>query len=106
MNISENDWKLLRKLHETALQRFCSRVLEEYRGVLARESDSPHARFLKLFELTRTRNRELAGAFDDLRRSVALDRMIAMRNLGVITDQDLVAFSAETRAALAPFGAA
>jgi hypothetical protein len=103
MNISESDWKLLRKLHETALQRFCARVLDEYRVVLDRESDSPHARFLELVELTLTRNRELAGAFDDLRRSRALHRLIAMRDLGVITDQDLGPFSAETRAALARF---
>jgi hypothetical protein len=104
MNIPEADWKLLRKLHETALQRYCSQVLDEYRDVLDRPSDSPHARFLELFELTHTRNRDLAFAFDDLRRSTALLRLIAMRKLGVITEEDLLPFSAETRARLESLG--
>jgi hypothetical protein len=63
MNIPEGDWRLLRKLHETALQRYCARVLEEYRDVLNRASESPHVRLLELFELTHTRNRQLAGAY-------------------------------------------
>lgn len=98
MTIPESDWKLLRKLHEIALQRYCERVLDEYRGILDRASDSPHTRFRELFELTHARNRELAGAFDDLRRSTALQRLLAMRELGVITEEDLVPFSAATRA--------
>lgn len=105
MSIPESDWKLLRNLHETALQRFCERVLDEYREVLNRNSESPHSRFLEIFELNRTRNRELAGAFDDLRRSAALDRLIAMRRLRVVTNEDLIPFSTETRAALESFGA-
>ena len=104
MDISEHDWKLLRKLHEVALQRFCDRVLSEYRGVLDDVTQSPHARFLHIFELTRTRNRELADAFDDLRRSRALHHLFAMRRLGVITDDDLAHFSAETRSTVAGFG--
>lgn len=100
MNVPESDWKLLRKLHETALQRYCARVLDEYRAVLDRTSGSPHARFLELFELTHSRNRQLAGAFDDLRRSTAFHRLIAMRKLGVVTEEDLLPFSAETRAKL------
>ncbi|HXK40113.1 MAG TPA: hypothetical protein VJ837_04745 [Candidatus Paceibacterota bacterium] len=100
MKIRERDWKLLRELHETALQRFCERVLNEYRGVLDRDSETPHSRFLEIFELNHIRNRQLARAFDDLRRSTALDRLIAMRRLGVVTDEDLAPFSVETRAAL------
>jgi hypothetical protein len=103
MNISEGDWKLLRQLHEVALQRFCDRVLNEYRGVLDDIAQSPHDRFQQIFELNRMRNRELADAFDDLRRSTAIHRLIAMRRLGVISDDDLRPFSAETRSFLAGF---
>ena len=51
-------------------------------------------------ELFHVRNREVAGAFDDLRRSTALNRLVDMRRLGVVTDEDLLAFSEETRAAV------
>lgn len=104
MNIPESDWKFLRELHETVLQRFCAGVLREYRDILDRTSESPHARFLELFELTEVRNGQLAGAFDDVRRSTALHRLITMRELGVITEKDLLPFSGETRAKLERLG--
>src|SRR5688500_14003034 len=100
MDISERDWKLLRKLHDTALQRYCERVVAECRHVLDDTAESAHVRFLQLYDLSHIRNRELARAFDDLRRSTAIDRVVAMRHLGVLTDEDLLAFSPETRAAV------
>ncbi len=101
MNISEKDWKLLRTLHEVALQRFCERALHEFREVSGDRTYTAHERFLRLFELVATRNRDLAHAFDDLRRSTALQRLVAMRGLGVVTDEDLSPFSPETRTAVA-----
>lgn len=97
MSISESDWKKLRQLHEVALQRYCDQVLRECRYVIDQAGDSPHERFLELYQLLYTRNRELAGAFDDLRRSTAIARLAAMRRLGVVTDDDLSTFSVETR---------
>jgi len=43
------------------------------------------------------RDRALAAAFDDMRRSTAIPRLAAMVNLGVITGEELSGFSAPTR---------
>jgi hypothetical protein len=44
------------------------------------------------------RDRSLAFAFDDLRRSRAIERLAAMIALGVVTPEELSQFSEATRA--------
>jgi hypothetical protein len=39
----------------------------------------------------------MANAFDDLRRSTALQRLASMIALGVVTDEELSRFSVATR---------
>ena len=100
MSIPERDWKQLRALHESALQRFCARILDECRSVVGQTTATPHERFLDLFRLLQDRNEDVARAFDDMRRSRALDRLLAMRSLGVITDDDMAKFSDVTRSSV------
>jgi hypothetical protein len=60
-------------------------------------SRTPHERFLELYKLLQDRNYDVARAFDDMRRSRAKDRLLAMRSLGIVTDENMAAFSDETR---------
>jgi hypothetical protein len=103
MSIPEADWRALRKLEKVALERFCERVLQECASILGDTGRTAHERYLALYDLTRDRDRELSRAFDDLRRSTAVLRLMAMRDLGVITDEELEAFSPETRRGSEPF---
>jgi hypothetical protein len=58
---------------------------------------SAHDRYLRLFRLIKERDERIVAAFDDLRRSTAIQRLAAMINLGVITDVELAQFSQPTR---------
>jgi hypothetical protein len=58
---------------------------------------SAHDRYLRLFRLIKERDQLIAAAFDDLRRSTAIQRLAAVINLGVITDVELAQFSQATR---------
>ena len=58
---------------------------------------SAHDRYLRLFRLIKERDERIVAAFDDLRRSTAIQRLAAMINLGVITDVELGQFSQATR---------
>ena len=101
--ISEADWRLLRQLEPVARDRFCDRVLAE---VVARAADAgagSHARYLQVYRLLQRRDRELAAAFDDLRRSTAYLQLARMRSLGVIADEEFVRFSPATQGAVALF---
>ena len=96
MHISEADWKRLRRLKEVALERLCTRILEESQRIIEREQPS-HERFLALYRHLQDRNHDMAVAFDDLRRSQAVHRLASMCSLGLVTDEELQAFSPETR---------
>lgn len=93
----EVDWKAMRRVHEPALQRYCDRILNECRDIISSMDLTPHERYLSLIETLRRRDRELASAFDDMRRSRALEHLARMIQLQVITDEELSEFTPETR---------
>jgi hypothetical protein len=62
------------------------------------DADSPaHDRYLRLFRLIKERDGRIAAAFNDMRRSTAIQRLAAMILLGVTTDEELAQFSRATR---------
>jgi hypothetical protein len=96
MAFPERDWRRLRSVHRAALDRYSARVLDECAAVM-RSDGSPHDRYLRLFRLLEERDERMAAAFNDLRRSTAIQRLAAMISLGVVTDAELSEFSASTR---------
>lgn len=100
MQMSEADWRTLRRLQPVALERLCERILAECVEVASGGGDSAHGRYLKLFDLVRLRNKELAHAFDDVRRSTAILTLIGMYRMGLLADEEFGEFSAEARAAV------
>jgi len=97
MPFAERDWKHLRSVHEPALQRFCTRVLADAAAIIQRSETSAHERYLQLSYLLHDRNDEMATAFDDLRRSTGLQRLIAMVGLDVVSREELAGFSPDVQ---------
>lgn len=93
----ESDWKVLRSLHRTALERYCVRVLNECAVVMRDDKRSGHDRYLHLVRLVQERDDGIAATFDDLRRSTAIQRLAAMINLGVVSSAELGQFIPATR---------
>ena len=97
MTFPEADWRLLRSLHDAALDRYCARILDECGAVIRAADFSAHDRYLRLFRLLKERDERIAATFDDLRRSTAIQRLAGMINLAVVTDVELAQFSQATR---------
>jgi hypothetical protein len=88
--IKEPDWKVLRRVHPLALERFCERVLAEIDRVSRDGATSHHARYLQIFRILQQRDREMARLFDNPRRSHALTmlaQMVATPRLGPLSQQ-------------------
>jgi hypothetical protein len=102
-DISEPDWKLFRQLHPLALERFCERALADVGRLASEAGKSAHERYLAVFRLLQRRDKELAEAFNDLRRSAALLQLAILCSRGLVTDEELARFSPETRAAVRVF---
>ena len=103
MDMSEPDWKAFKEVRATALDRFYRRVLDEARAVCDDGSASARERYRKLYDLIHKRDTELADAFDDVRRSTAIMRLMAMRNHNLVTPEELERFSLDIRSLLASF---
>lgn len=104
MSFTESDWKHLRGVHRVALERFCSRVLDECSTILGDPNASAHDRYLRIYRVLRERDRELSLAFDDMRRSTAMQRLLAMLALDVVTAAEFSRFSDSVRETAAALG--
>jgi hypothetical protein len=93
----EADWKTLRALQPVLLDRLCTRIMDELRGVMDDTGMTAHQRYLKLFKLLDERNDEVAAGFDDMRRSRAIQRLANIYELGLFTDDELERFTPKTR---------
>jgi hypothetical protein len=102
-DISEPDWKLFSQLHPLALERFCEKVLAEVGQLASEAGQSAHERYLAVYRLLKRRDKELAQAFNDLRRSTALLQLAILRAQGLVSDEELARFSPETRGAVQLF---
>ena len=58
---------------------------------------SAHERYLELFRLLRERNNAIASAFDDMRRSTRLQRLIAMVGLNVVSREEPGGFTPDVQ---------
>ena len=79
------------------LERFCRRVLADVIETASIPSETYHQRYLRIFQLLRKQDDDLARAFDDIRRSNALSKLMMMRALGLLTDEEFMRFRPETR---------
>lgn len=95
--MTESDWKLFRELRVVALDRFCLRVLSEISRIAEDGDKTGHERYLAVFKRLKERDRELADAFDDPRRSTALRQLVCLRSQALLTEEEFAQFSAETR---------
>lgn len=95
--ISEPDWKRFRQLQRIALERFCQRVLSEIDRAASDVNKTSHERYLAVCQLIERRDRELADAFNDLRRSTALQQLARIQSHELLTEEEMAGFSAATR---------
>jgi hypothetical protein len=98
--IAEADWKVLRRLHPLALERFCDRVLAEIERLTQLGAQSAHQRYLEIFKTIKQRDREIASIFDNPRRSVALMMLARMRSEGLLMEDEFSSLNSETRSAI------
>lgn len=97
MDCSESDWKVFRRLREVALERSCNRVLGEIEKISQDADRTAHERYLAIFELLRKRDREVAAAFENPRRSQMMMQLAAIGSHSLLTTEELAQFSEETQ---------
>jgi hypothetical protein len=97
LTIKESDWKLFRRLHKVALERFCKQVIQDVNKVTADVQGDFHKHYIALWKLIRDRDQEIAYAFNDMRRSTAIAMIANVHELDLFTPEEFSEFSPETR---------
>lgn len=100
-NFPEPDWKHLKKIQAAALDRLCARLLRQLHQHCTSTDRTNYERFTEALATAKGGNNDITRAFTDLRRSTAFMRLLVMVSLGVISDEELEGFSAQTRAKIA-----
>ncbi len=90
----------MKGLRPIALDRYCKQVLREIEQVAADASKTAHQRYLEIFTLIDKRNETMSVAFDDVRRSTAFLKLANISARGLLTDEEKMRFTAETRGLL------
>ena len=98
--IPEKDWKVLRRLKPSLLDRLCDEVLNKIARITKDSKGRSHERYLKLWRFLREQDRVIGLAFNDHRRSTALAKVANIHSLGLFTDEEFAEFSEETREAV------
>jgi hypothetical protein len=99
-DLPEADWKAFRKLREVVLERFCERILGEMRTILPDTAQTSHARYRAAYELIQDRDDQIARAFNNPRRSVALSQLAMMVSLDLVSQDELQSFTPRTRSVI------
>jgi hypothetical protein len=99
-DIPEADWKAFRKLREAVLERFCERILAEMRSIVSDTAQTSHARYQAAYELIHDRDDQIARAFNNPRRSVALSQLAMMVSLDLVSQDELQFFTPRTRSVI------
>ena len=100
MQIPGPDWKIFKKVRDKALDRFCQRVLNECDNILRDETKTVHERYTTLYGHLRDRDKVIAKAFDDYRRSTAVLCLMLMHQHELLTGEEIEEFSDEVRRSL------
>jgi len=96
MEIKESDWKVFRRLHTVAVERYCQRVIEEVRVTTECTTDY-HDCYLRLYQLIRERDKTMAITFDDPKRSNAFLLLANMIAEELLTSEEIEQFSPEVQ---------
>ena len=96
-NIAERDWKKLRDMKDDLLQVACGRILDKAAKLVAQRKDTDHKTYRALWKMLREEDREIALMFNDVKRSTAFFKLATWYSRGLIDNDVLQQFSAETR---------
>lgn len=95
--ISETDWKILRSLKNSALNKACAQILNDVAQIVQKGDGREHEAYLKLWKLIQRQDDLIASMFDDFKRTTALYKVAAWQRHGLLSEVDLALFSEETQ---------
>jgi hypothetical protein len=97
--IQEVDWKYMSRLKPVLLERLCNRILDQIQADCRPEkrSTGSHEQYLLVFKLVADQDKIIADCFDGWSRNKLLEKIAYLSRHKVITPDELLGLSEETR---------
>ncbi|HEX2953097.1 MAG TPA: peptide ABC transporter substrate-binding protein [Bacillota bacterium] len=98
-SINETDWKYLRSMKKTWLDRVCNRILDNIQMECNVEQRQPdvHEQYLRIYRLVEKQDKMIADCFDDWSRSNVIFNILFLIENQVLTHEEVEQFSDETK---------
>ena len=95
--IKESDWKYLRSIQHDILNRHCDAILESVDQIIQNRKGEEHNSYIQIYNLIKDKDMEIAAAYNDIKRSNAIAKIVHMRHYHAMTDEEFSKFSDETK---------
>ena len=96
-NIPEKDWKVIRKLKDELLERFCEKTINRIKHIIDNQGNSSYKTYLDLWKTMNQEDKKLSSMFDDLKRSTAINKITVWKRNSLISEDEFNLFSSETK---------
>ncbi len=97
LEFPEEDWLRLHQIRPHAIERFCKRALDGIAEISKMPHLSKHDAYLKITDLIRQQDADLARTFENPQRSRAIEQIRLMESFGILTPEELSRFTPKTR---------
>ncbi len=102
--ITEKDWKHLRDLQESLIERYCLQTLSNIRRIADPVNpESSLLKYQKIYRYLEKRGKTLDVKLNDSRRSNAIYKIVGIYQLGLFLDEEYDKFSDEIKHAVKVF---
>jgi hypothetical protein len=99
VDFPESDWKYLRNLKKTLLDRLCHRILDNIQAECSMEKRDldVHEQYRKIYHLVKKLDKVVADCFNDWSRSNIIFNILFLIKYQAITAEEIDRLSGETR---------
>jgi hypothetical protein len=96
-SVPEKDWKLFRKLQEELTAKACELIFIQVANIANDRVGKEHQAYSDLYRLIEAEDAKIAEIFNNPTRNNVLLKIVALKNHGVLNDEQLQLFSEETQ---------
>ncbi len=96
-SVPERDWKLFRKLQEKLTASACELIFTQVDKLCKNRAGKEYQSYLDLYHLIQAEDAKIAEMFDNPTRNNVLLKIVALKDFGVLTAEQLQMFSSETQ---------
>ncbi len=93
--MKESDWKVFKEIKEKAIEQFCNKALEEFKGVIEERRGKSQEAYTLLYRSVQDKDKRMALIFDGHSRSKAELQLLAIRSEGLADEKLLSNLSNE-----------